>query len=128
MQLSLFTLLVPSYEAGIEAYVGQMGFTLIEDTPLDAPKRWVVVAPDPVAPPRLLLAAATDGPQRDAIGAQTGGRVMGFLETEDFARDHAKLIAAGIRFLEEPRRESYGTVAVFEDPFGNRWDLIQPAG
>ncbi|MEM9813202.1 MAG: VOC family protein [Pseudomonadota bacterium] len=128
MRLSLFTLVVPSYEAGIAAYVGQMGFTLIEDTPLDPPKRWVVVAPDPVAPPQLLLAAAAVKPQRDAIGAQTGGRVMGFLETEDFALDHAKLTASGIRFLEEPREERYGTVAVFEDPFGNRWDLIQPTG
>jgi len=119
------SLLVPSYVEGLAFYAGTLGFTVIEDTPLSPAKRWVLVAPPGSAESRLLLAEAADGAQRAAIGRQAGGRVFLFLHTDDFRRDHARYVAAGVRFLEEPREEAYGTVAVFEDPFGNRWDLLQ---
>ena len=101
----------------------------MEDTPLGGGKRFVRVAPNsaPAGGTALLLARADGAAQQAAIGNQTGGRVGFFLETGDFARDHAAFVAAGVRFLEEPRHEVYGTVAVFADPFGNRWDLIEPA-
>lgn len=119
-------LVVPDYDAAIDFYVGKLGFRLIEDVPQGPEKRWVTVAPpgdgDGTA---LLLARALSGPQRSAIGNQTGGRVFLFLETDDFARDHAAMQAAGVTFEEAPRHEPYGTVAVWRDPFGNRWDLLQ---
>lgn len=119
------TLLVPDYDAGIAFYVGQLGFELIEDTRLSETKRWVRVAPKG-AETALLLAQA-DGPaQEAATGNQTGGRVAFFLHTDDFERDHAAMLAKGVTFHEAPRYERYGTVAVFEDPFGNLWDLIEP--
>jgi catechol 2,3-dioxygenase-like lactoylglutathione lyase family enzyme len=102
-----------------------LGFELAEDTELGGGKRWVVVRPGDGA--GLLLAEPGDEAQRARIGDQTGGRVALFLHTADFAADHARYVAAGVRFLEEPRAEAYGTVAVFEDAFGNRWDLIEPA-
>jgi catechol 2,3-dioxygenase-like lactoylglutathione lyase family enzyme len=123
--ISRIALLVPDYDAGLAFYVGRLGFTLVEDTPLSPTKRWVVVAPPGARETGLLLARA-DGPdQAAAVGRQAGGRVFLFLETDDFERDHARFVAAGVRFLEKPRNEAYGTVAVFEDPFGNRWDLLQ---
>ena len=123
--LANITLLVPDYDAGIAFYVDQLGFDLIEDTRLSETKRWVRVAPHG-AQTSLLLAKA-DGPdQVAAIGNQTGGRVGFFLHTDDFARDHARMEANGVIFREAPRYEVYGTVAVFEDPFGNLWDLIEP--
>lgn len=123
-RVSMATLLVDRYERGIAFYLDALGFTLVADTDLGGGKRWVVVAaPDGG---RLLLAEASDDAQRAAIGRQTGGRVGFFLETDDFERDHAAFLARGVRFLEAPRHESYGSVAVFEDPFGNRWDLIEP--
>jgi catechol 2,3-dioxygenase-like lactoylglutathione lyase family enzyme len=125
--LAAVTLLVPSYRAGLDFYVGQMGFALIEDRPLGGGRRWVLVAPNAEAETRLLLAQAATPDQTAAIGNQTGGRVFLFLNTPDFAADHARLTAAGVRFAEAPRHEDYCTVAVFEDPFGNRWDLIEPA-
>ena len=125
--ISAVTLLVPSYTEGIDFYVRVLGFTLVEDRPLGGGKRWVLVAPEAGAATRLLLAEAADEAQRRAIGRQAGGRVCLFLTTGDFRRDHARMRAAGVVFLEEPRREDYGTVAVFRDPFGNRWDLIEPA-
>ena len=124
--LGAVTLLVPSYEAGIAFFCGTLGFDLIEDTPLTPQKRWVLVAPPGSRETRLLLARAATPKQESAIGAQAGGRVFLFLHTDDFARDHRRLREAGVAFLEEPRREPYGTVAVFRDPFGNRWDLIEP--
>ena len=119
------TLLVPSYDEGLAFYAGTLGFTVIEDTPLSPGKRWGLVAPPGSGETRLLLAEASDAEQRTAIGRQAGGRVFLFLHTDDFYRDHANYIAAGVHFLEQPREEAYGTVAVFEDPFGNRWDLLQ---
>jgi catechol 2,3-dioxygenase-like lactoylglutathione lyase family enzyme len=125
--LAAVTVVVPDYDAGIAFFCGALGFALVVDTPLAEGKRWVLVAPEPAAPTRLLLAQAATAAQRAAIGNQTGGRVFLFLTTDDFAREHARLSAAGVRFRERPRTEAYGTVAVFEDPFGNLWDLIQPA-
>jgi len=117
-------LLVADYDDAIAFYVGALGFSLLEDTPLEGGKRWVRVGP-PLG--TALLLARADGPQQAArIGDQTGGRVFLFLETDDFARDHALFSARGVRFLEAPRAEAYGTVAVFEDLYGNRWDLIEP--
>ena len=125
--LSAITLLVPDYDAGIAFYVGQLGFTLIEDRAMSAAKRWVLVAPPGSTETRLLLAKADSPAQIARIGNQTGGRVGFFLTTDDFVRDHAAMLAMGVVFLEEPRQEPYGTVAVFRDPFGNKWDLIEPA-
>ena len=123
--LAAVTLLVPDYDAGIAFYVGALGFDLLEDTDLGDGKRWVRVAPAG-AETCLLLAKATTPEQVDSIGKQAGGRVGLFLHTDDFARDHAAMLAKGVRFLEAPREESYATVAVFVDPFGARWDLLQP--
>jgi catechol 2,3-dioxygenase-like lactoylglutathione lyase family enzyme len=122
--VAAITLVVPDYEAGIAFYRDALGFALIEDTDLGNGKRWVVVGPENGA--RLLLARAADDAQAAAIGNQTGGRVAFFLETDDFTGTHARFTAAGVAFHEEPRHEPYGTVAVFSDPFGNRWDLIEP--
>lgn len=126
MKLSALAILVPDYDAGIAFFVGQMGFDLLEDTDIGDGKRWVRVAPKG-AETAFLLAKAV-GDQTAAIGNQGGGRVWLFLETDDFARDHAAMTAKGVQFEETPRTEPYGTVAVFRDPFGNRWDLIQFKG
>ncbi|MDJ0979190.1 MAG: VOC family protein [Erythrobacter sp.] len=122
--IATVTLVVPDYEAGIAFYRDKLGFDLVHDTELGGGKRWVMVAPDSGA--QLLLAQASDEKQRAAIGNQTGGRVSFFLHTDNFADTHARFTAAGVTFLESPRTEPYGTVAVFSDPFGNRWDLIEP--
>lgn len=124
--IAAVTLLVPTYDAGITFYVEALGFTLVEDTDLGEGRRWVLVAPPGARETRLLLAEAATHAQRARIGDQTGGRVALFLATDDFARDHAAMLAQGVVFLEAPRREAYGTVAVFRDPWGNQWDLIQP--
>jgi catechol 2,3-dioxygenase-like lactoylglutathione lyase family enzyme len=126
-RIGAVTLLVPDYDDAISYFRGVLGFELVEDTPLGDGKRWVLVRPPGGAGTALLLARAASEQQSEGIGSQGGGRVFLFLETDDFARDHARYLAAGVRFMEEPRREPYGTVAVFEDAFGNRWDLIQPA-
>ena len=126
LRLTLTALLVKDYDDAIAFFVGKLGFEVTEDTQLSADKRWVVVAPRG-GDGSLLLARATDDRQRAAIGEQSGGRVFLFLETDDFARDHADYSAKGVTFVEEPRHEPYGTVAVFMDLYGNRWDLIQPA-
>lgn len=104
----------------------RLGFTLFDDVDLGDGKRWVTVGPASGGT-RLLLAKASDDAERARIGDQTGGRVFLFLETDDFTRDHQSMTAKGVRFLEAPRHEAYGTVAVFEDFCGNCWDLIQPA-
>jgi len=124
--LAMVSLLVADYDEALAFYLGRLGFTLVEDTPQGPERRWVVVAPAGGGA-RLLLARAKDAAERAAIGHQAGGRVFLFLETGDFAADHAALRARGVRFLEEPRREPYGTVAVFADLYGNKWDLIEPA-
>lgn len=128
-RLSAVALLVPDYDEGLAFLVGKLGFRLIEDTDLGGGKRWVRVG-HPGAQTDILVARAM-GDQRAAIGQQGGGRVWLFLETDDFARDHAAYVAAGVAFDGPPRVEPYGTVAVLADPWGNRWDLIQyadPAG
>lgn len=125
-RIATVTVVVPDYDLAIAHYVGTLGFSLLEDTRLSADKRWVRVAPAGSHGVALLLAKAATDKQSAAIGHQAGGRVFLFLETDDFARDHARYTAAGVRFVEPPRSEAYGTVAVFEDMFGNRWDLIQP--
>ena len=124
-QLTLTTLLVRDYDEAIAFYVGKLGFTLTSDTDQGGGKRWVVVTPSRGGP-GLLLARAAGADQSARIGDQTGGRVFLFLQTDDFAGDHARMLAAGVRFLETPRHEPYGAVAVFEDLYGNRWDLIEP--
>jgi len=128
-RIAAVTLVVPDYDAGIDFYCGALGFELLEDASLSQGKRWVRVAPKGGG--TALLLAKADGPaQEAAVGHQAGGRVAFFLETDDFGRDHAEFLAAGVRFVEQPRRETYGRVAVFCDPFGNKWDLIEyePAG
>jgi catechol 2,3-dioxygenase-like lactoylglutathione lyase family enzyme len=125
MHISLVSLLVNDYDEAIDYYVGRLGFTLVDDTRLSADKRWVVVAPSADAQSGLLLAKAVDARQSAAVGDQSGGRVFLFLKTDDFAGRFAAMSAAGVRFREPPRREAYGTVAVFEDLYGNRWDLIE---
>jgi len=123
-RISLFALVVPDYDDAIRFYCDKVGFQLVEDTDLGEDKRWVIVAPKG-AETRILLARAATPAQSAAIGAQTGGRVGFFLETDDFARDHAAMQAKGIHFEETPRQEPYGTVAVWRDPYGNRWDLLE---
>lgn len=123
-RIGLTTLVVRDYDDAIAFFVGKLGFVLREDTPLSADKRWVVVTPVHGAAGLLLARAASDD-QRAVIGRQGGGRVFLFLETDDFARDHAAFRAAGVVFREPPRHEAYGTVAVFEDICGNPWDLVE---
>lgn len=124
-RLSLVTVLIDDYDEAIAFYVGKLGFSLSEDTTLQADKRWVVVTPKSGGT-GLLLAKAASGRQIAAVGNQTGGRVFLFFETDDFARDHAAFAERGVHFLAAPRMEPYGKVAVFEDLYGNRWDLIEP--
>jgi catechol 2,3-dioxygenase-like lactoylglutathione lyase family enzyme len=119
-------LLVRDYDEAIDWFTRVLGFALVEDAPVAGGKRWVVVAPPGPDGASLLLARAATDVQRARVGDQTGGRVFLFLETDDFARDHAALVARGVRFAEPPREEPYGTVAVFLDLYGNRWDLVQP--
>ncbi len=122
------TLLVDDYDAAIAHFVGDLGFHLVEDTDLGSGKRWVRVAPELEGGPTLLLAVASTDEQRAAIGRQTGGRVGFFLHTTDFEARHTRLVARGVRMTEEPRHEPYGTVVVFQDRYGNLWDLIEPVG
>ena len=122
--LALTAILVDDYDTALAFYVGILGFEKREDTVLSPTKRWVVVVP-PGGESGLLLARAADDRQRNSIGDQSGGRVFLFLETDDFDRDFANYRQRGVNFVEAPRQEAYGKVAVFEDIFGNRWDLIQ---
>lgn len=124
-KIGYVALVVRDYDEALAFYTGVLGFDLIEDTTLEGDKRWVLVAPPGVAGTCLLLAKATTPEQVARIGDQTGGRVFLFLHTDDFWRDYHTLLARGLQFTEEPRRESYGTVAVFVDIYGNRWDLLE---
>ena len=126
-RLALATLVVDDYDAAIRHYVDDLGFFLHEDVDLGGGKRWVVVTPGAEGGAGLLLAKAATEAQRARIGDQTGGRVGFFLHTDDFDHDHAAMGARGVRFVEGPRDEAYGKVAVFVDRYGNRWDLIQPS-
>jgi catechol 2,3-dioxygenase-like lactoylglutathione lyase family enzyme len=123
-RLTAVALVVPDYDLAIDFFCNVMGFSLIDDIDQGA-KRWVTVEP-PGGGVRLVLARAEGPVQHAAIGNQAGGRVWLFLQTDDFARDHARMRAAGVHFEEPPRHEPYGIVAVWRDPFGNRWDLIEP--
>lgn len=126
--LAHIALIVRDYDEALAFYVGQLGFTLVEDSAVpEQGKRWVVVRPPgaEAGATSILFARAASPEQVAAIGNQAGGRVFLFLATDDFARDHAAFTAAGVRFLEPPRNEPYGIVAVFEDLYGNRWDLIE---
>ena len=118
--------LVRDYDEAITWFTGKLGFTLLEDTAMGPGKRWVLVAPPDASGTSLLLARAGTEEQAGMVGNQGAGRVFLFLRTEDFRRDHERMRAGGVRFLEEPREEAYGTVAVFEDLYGNKWDLLGP--
>jgi len=124
-RVATVTIVVADYDAAISWYTEKLGFTLFEDADLGGGKRWVTVGPS-MGGVRLLLARAGGRAEQSRIGDQTGGRVFLFLETDDFARDHAAMQAAGVVFEEPPRHEPYGTVAIFADLHGNKWDLIQP--
>ncbi len=124
-KIGYVALLVRDYDETLAFYTGVLGFDLLEDTMLDGGKRWVRVAPPGDAGTCLLLAKATTPEQAARIGDQTGERVFLFLHTDDFWRDYHALRARGLQFTEEPRAESYGTVAVFVDLYGNRWDLLE---
>ena len=123
-QISLTALLVRDYAEAIDFYTRKVGFELRQDTDMGGGKRWVIVGPAGGAGGGLLLAKPENG---KGVGEQASGRVFLFLHTDDFERDHGRMAEAGVRFLEKPRREAYGVVAVFEDLYGNRWDLIEPA-
>jgi catechol 2,3-dioxygenase-like lactoylglutathione lyase family enzyme len=118
-------LVVRDYDEAIGFYVGKLGFALAEDTDLGGGKRWVRVTPPGAGETSLLLARATAPEQTARIGDQTGGRVFLFLHTDDFERDYARFRANGVAFVRDPVDQAYGRVAVFEDLYGNRWDLLQ---
>lgn len=119
-------LVVRDYDEAIAFYVDKLGFTLVEDTfQPEQNKRWVIVSPGAGGGATLLLARATTPEQAQTIGNQTGGRVFLFLSTDDFRRDYDRMVAAGVAFVRPPSEMPYGTVAVFEDLYGNRWDLVQ---
>ncbi|HWK89529.1 MAG TPA: VOC family protein [Longimicrobium sp.] len=122
--LGFVALLVREYDEAIAYFTAALGFTLVEDTPRAEGKRWVVVAP-PGGGTALLLARAVGPEQEACVGRQAGGRVFLFLYTDDFPRDYHAMQARGVMFEEQPRREEYGTVAVFRDLYGNRWDLLE---
>ncbi|MGQ0429170.1 MAG: VOC family protein [Gammaproteobacteria bacterium] len=124
-QLSLVALLVRDYDEAIEYFTKALRFELLEDEPREAGKRWVRVGPAG-SDFSLLLARAATPEQQHAIGNQSGGRVFLFMRTDDFRADYQHMKAAGVKFMEEPRQESYGTVVVFQDLYGNQWDLIGP--
>ena len=124
MHISSFALLVSDYDQAIAYYTEKLGFELREDSPRENGKRWVLVAP-PGAQTSILLAQAATDSQSQFVGNQTGGRVGFFLHTDDFKGDYALYLERGVHFCEQPRHEPYGSVAVFEDLYGNRWDLLQ---
>lgn len=125
--LGLVAVVVRDYEEAIDFYVGTLGFELVEDTPIpEQDKRWVVVAPPGGTGTRLLLARAVGAEQASRIGNQTGGRVFLFLHTDDFWRDYRAYQEKGVVFVRDAKEESYATVAVFRDLYGNLWDLVQP--
>lgn len=124
--LALISIVVRDYDEAIAYYTTALGFDLVEDEARERGKRWVVVRPQGGRGASLLLARAATEEQTRSVGNQTGGRVFLFLHTDDFWRDYSAMRSRGVRFTEEPREESYGTVVVFQDLYGNKWDLIQP--
>lgn len=124
-KLALIALLVRDYDEAIHYFTSKLNFELTEDTDRGGDKRWVVVSPPGQPATRLLLARAVNEQQSAAIGNQTGGRVFLFLETDDFWSDYQVMVSRGVLFLEKPREEPYGTVVVFQDLYGNKWDLLQ---
>jgi catechol 2,3-dioxygenase-like lactoylglutathione lyase family enzyme len=126
--IALFAVTVREYDEALAFYVGKLGFDLLEDTDMGGGKRWVRVRPPGSPATAILLARAVDAPQRASVGNQTGGRVFIFLETDDFWRDHRALVSRGVTFVRPPSKESYGIVAVFEDLYGNRFDLVERRG
>jgi len=120
-------IVVRDYDEAIAYYTGSLGFELVEDTDMGGGKRWVVVMPEGGSGAALVLARAANPEQAARIGNQTGGRVFLFLHTHDFWRDYHQMKARGVHFIEEARSEPHGTVVVFEDLYGNRWDMVQPA-
>lgn len=126
--LDLVTLVVRDYDEALDYYVGALGFECAEDAPLENGKRWVVVRPRGGRDTGLLLARAATPEQQACVGRQAGGRVTFFLHTDDFDRDLREMVGRGVTFVEAPRDEAFGRVAVFEDLYGNRWDLVEPRG
>ncbi|WP_306045208.1 VOC family protein [Nioella sp. MMSF_3534] len=124
-RLALVAFLARDYDEAIDWFQTALDWQLLEDTDMGGGKRWVRMAPDADSATQFLIARAVDG-QADAIGNHAGGRVGYFLHTDDLDASRARMLAAGVRFEEEPRHEPYGTVAVFQDLYGNRWDLIEP--
>jgi len=120
------TLLVRDYDEAIAFYTGKLRFIVVEDSPMGRGRRWVVLAPPGSVESRVQLARAKNPQEEAAVGRQAAGRVFLFLHTDDFGRDHREMKERGVTFIGEPRHEGYGTVAVFEDLYGNRWDLLMP--
>ena len=123
-EIALITLLVDDYDEAIRYYTNKLNFQLMEDIKMSEEKRWVVVSPLGSNGSRLLLAIASNELQKSRIGSQTGGRVALYLYSDDFWRDYNNMVERDVNFIESPREEEYGTVAVFEDLYGNRWDLL----
>ena len=123
--IGYIALVVRDYDEAIAFYTNALGFTVVEDKSVAPDKRWVLIAPRGGMSPCLLLARAATPEQQSRIGNQTGGRVFLFLHTDDVLRDYHELKARGVRFVRQPKEEDYGTVAVFEDLYGNKWDLLQ---
>lgn len=126
-RIAHIALVVKDYDEAIQFYTKKLNFKVIEDTPLNEAKRWVLIAPSGAKECCLLLARAANEKQEASIGNQTGGRVFLFLYTDNFERDYKQMVENGIRFVRQPTAEAYGTVAVFEDLYGNLWDLIEPS-
>ena len=126
--IAQLALVVDDYDEAIKFYTEKLHFTLVEDTPLTEHKRWVLVRPAGSNGCGLLLAKAANDEQRSRVGNQTGGRVFLFLHTDNFQRDYQNLLDEKIKIIREPASETWGTVAVFEDLYGNLWDLIEPSG
>lgn len=125
--IACVSLLVRDYDEAIGFYTRALGFGVVEDTAMGEGRRWVVLAPPGSDGARLLLAKAKDPGELAAVGRQAGGRVFLFLHTDDFSRDYAEMTRQGVTFNGAPREESYGTVVVFEDVYGNKWDLLAPS-
>ncbi len=123
--IGAITLMIDNYDKAIAYYVDKLNFVLIKDIRLDQHKRWVVIAPLENATTQIILTETNNKKQTEAVGNQTGGPVFLFLNTDDFWRDYNQMKSKNVIFLEEPRNEAYGIVVVFEDLYGNKWDLIQ---